>query len=342
MVDLEKLVRPSILKLKPYSSARDEYTGGEGIFVDANENPYGSLNRYPDPYQKELKQKLSELKDIAPNRIFVGNGSDEVIDLAFRIFCSPGIHKALTCSPTYGMYDVSSTINDVDLTKVPLQADFQLDIKGLTAYFNDPSFKLLFLCSPNNPTGNSLRIEDIELVLNQFKGIVILDEAYIDFSSEQSLIPLVENYNNLIVSQTFSKAWGLASARVGIAYSNTEIISLYNKVKPPYNISGINQKAALNALNKTNDYKANLESILEQKKCLKKQLDELEIVKKIYPSDANFFLIEVDNADKRYNQLSDLKIIVRNRNTQVKNCLRITVGTAEENNALIEQLKAMK
>lgn len=339
MIKIENIVRPNILDLQPYSSARDEFTGKEGIFLDANENPYGELNRYPDPYQAALKEKLSELKRVNSNNIFVGNGSDEVIDLTFRIFCSPGFDKALTFSPTYGMYDVSAAINNVELLKLPLNEEFQIDLEKLAPYFNDNSIKLMFICSPNNPTGNLMNTKDIEFILNNFNGIVILDEAYIDFAEADSLISLINQYNNLIVSQTFSKAWGLAAARVGLAYANPEIISLYNKVKPPYNVSELNQKAALNVLENIEVYQQNLVTILNEKEQLKQDLQQFDLVKKIYPTDANFLLIEVRNADAVYTTLVNQQIITRNRNKQVENCIRISVGTPEENNKLITALK---
>ncbi len=340
-MNIKELVRPNILELKPYSSARDEFSGEEGIFLDANENPFGELNRYPDPYQNELKQKLAELKGVSTNNIFVGNGSDEVIDLAFRIFCSPGFDKAITFSPTYGMYDVSAAINNVELLKLPLNKEFQIDLEKLEPYFNDSSIKMMFICSPNNPTGNLMNKNDIEYILNNFNGIVIIDEAYIDFAEADSLISLINQYNNLIVSQTFSKAWGLAAARVGTAYANREIITLYNKVKPPYNVSKINQQAAINALDNSSNFDKNLNLILAEKERLKTELQEIDLVKKIYPSDANFLLLEVDDANQLYTQLVSQQIITRNRNAQVTNCIRISVGTPEENNELINALKTL-
>lgn len=341
MINIENIVRPNILELKPYSSARDEFTGKEGIFLDANENPFGELNRYPDPYQNELKQKLAALKGVSINNIFVGNGSDEVIDLAFRIFCSPGFDKALTFSPTYGMYDVSAAINNVELLKLPLNEVFQIDIRKLEPYFNDNSIKLMFICSPNNPTGNLMNKNDIEFILNNFNGIVIIDEAYIDFAENASLISLINSYNNLIVSQTFSKAWGLAAARVGTAYANEEIIRLYNKVKPPYNVSKINQQAAIDTLDNSSRFEKNLNLILSEKERLKTELQKIDLVKKIYPSNANFLLIEVGDANQIYSKLVNQQIITRNRTTQVSNCLRISVGTPEENSALINALKTL-
>ena len=341
MVDLNTIVRSNILQLNPYSSARDEFTGSKGIFLDANENPYGELNRYPDPYQKKLKERLAELKDLNTNTIFLGNGSDEVIDLAFRIFCNPGFDKALTFSPTYGMYEVSAAINNTELLKLPLNQKFQIELNKLKPFFNDIHLKLIFICSPNNPTGNLINKKDIEYILNHFNGIVIIDEAYIDFAGVDSLIGLITKYNNLIVSQTFSKAWGLAGARVGIAYANKEIIKLYNKVKPPYNISELNQQAAITALENYQAYSTILARIISEKKRLIKELQKIKLIKKIYPSDANFLLVEVGNANKLYSDLISKKIITRNRNVQVSNCLRITVGTPEENDNLLNALNTL-
>lgn len=339
MINLEKLVRPNILELQPYSCARDEFSGKDGIFLDANENPFGNLNRYPDPYQIEVKQKLAELKKVEIKNVFVGNGSDEIIDLLFRIFCRPGVDKALTFTPTYGMYEVSAAINDIELLKLPLNEEFQINLVKVKEYLAEGNLKLIFICSPNNPTGNLINKEDIEFIINNFNGIVIVDEAYIDFAKTDSLIHSISKFNNLIVSQTFSKAWGLAAARVGLAYANEEIIILLNKLKPPYNVSELNQKAALQALENTNFYKDNLENILLEKEKLRTDLLKLDLVKKVYPSDANFLLIEVENADKIYTILNNQRIITRNRNKQVTNCIRITVGTPNENQILITALK---
>jgi len=339
MCKIENLVRPNILNLLPYSSARDEFNGNEGTFLDANENPFGSLNRYPDPCQSELKEKLAALKKVSIENICIGNGSDEIIDLAFRIFCEPGKDKALTFSPTYGMYDVSAAINNVELLKIPLNDSFQIDLQKITPFFIDSSIKLLFICSPNNPTGNTIDSKSIEFILHNFKGIVVIDEAYIDFSSQISKLKLLNSYSNLIVSQTFSKAWGLAAARVGVAYANETIISFYNKVKPPYNVSGLNQKAALNALNNQNIFDKNKSSILAEKQILKTELLKLNVVRNVYPSDANFLLVEFDNADDVYSYLVSQSIITRNRTTQVKNCIRISIGTSEENQKLVTALK---
>ncbi|AZI39399.1 histidinol-phosphate transaminase [Epilithonimonas vandammei] len=338
-IDIKNLVRKNILSLKPYSSARDEFEGENGIFLDANENPFGELNRYPDPYQLKIKQKLSELNQISTENIFLGNGSDEVIDLAFRIFCEPKKDKVLTFSPTYGMYEVSANINDVELINLELNKDFQIDLETLKPYFEDENLKIIFICSPNNPTGNS--IKNIKYILENFNGIVFIDEAYIDFSQEESFRNQIKNYSNLIVSQTFSKAWGMASVRVGIAYASEEIIKFYNKVKPPYNISQLNQDAILNTLNdeKINQVSENIKIILEEKKFLIQNLKKMNLVKTIFPSDANFVLIEVDNADSVYQELVNQNVIIRNRNSVIKNCLRITVGSPDENKKLIETLQ---
>ena len=284
MIDINQIIRPNILTLNPYTSARDAHTGREGVFLDANENPYGTLNRYPDPYQRKLKQKLAILKGVAQENIFIGNGSDEVIDLAFRIFCNPGEDKVLTFSPTYGMYSVSAAINNIELINLPLANDFQINMDELSPYLNDSSIKLIFICSPNNPTGNLIYSADIELILNQFEGIVILDEAYIDFANRDSLIGLLQSHNNLIVMQTFSKAWGLAAARLGTAYSSEEIIAIYNRVKPPYNVSAINQQAAIDALDNIKNFKEKLALIKTEKERLITKLKTIHRIKTIYPS----------------------------------------------------------
>lgn len=341
MNSIETLIRENIRALMPYSSARDEFSGKEGIFLDANENPFGTLNRYPDPYQKALKEKLSQLKDIPSNNIFIGNGSDEIIDLVFRIFCEPGKDKVVTFPPTYGMYEVSSAINNIEVVRVPLTPDFQIDFEEFfikTA--SNENIKIVFVCSPNNPTGNNLY--NIETLLQKTNAIVVVDEAYIDFSERNSLIEKLQNYPNLIVSQTFSKAFGLAAARVGVAYANQEIVTLLNKVKPPYNVSALNQKAALGVLENYKLVQYRINEILIQKKFLIKQLLEVKEVIKIYPSDANFLLVEFKNANLIYEKLIQHKIIVRNRNSLIKNCVRITIGTAEENLQLINELKNLK
>jgi histidinol-phosphate aminotransferase len=336
MFYLEKLIRPSLFNLKPYSSARDEFSGSEGIFLDANENPFGKLNRYPDPHQSALKKKISEVKSVAAENIFVGNGSDEVIDLIFRLFCVPGKDKALTFTPTYGMYDVSAAINDVELIKLPLNDSFQIDENKLEGYLNDEDLKLIFICSPNNPTGNN--IENITGITSKFKGIVVIDEAYIDFSEAMSFSKSINEYKNIIVMQTLSKAWGLAAARVGMAFADTSIIQHLDKIKPPYNVSGLNQEAAINALNNRMEFEKQKECILSQRSFLQEELIKVSCVKKIYPTDANFILAEMTDADKIYNELVNKKVITRNRNSVVKNCIRITVGSPEENKILIKTL----
>ncbi len=341
MIDIKQLVRANILELKSYTSARDEFFGEEGVFLDANENPFGILNRYPDPYQRKLKEQLARLKDVQPQNIFIGNGSDEVIDLALRIFCNPGVDKALIFTPTYGMYAVSAAVNAIEVLEVPLTQEFQIDVKKVEEVLADSSIKLIFICSPNNPTGNVLRRSDIETILERFKGIVLIDEAYIDFSQEISLISALDRYKNLIVSQTFSKAWGLAGARLGTAYANEEIIALFNKIKPPYNVSTLNQQAAIDVLNEQSVFEENLRVIQSEKQRLIDELQGIETVLKIYPSDANFLLVEMNDAERTYNALVERQIITRNRSTQVANCIRITIGAPTENNELINALKEL-
>jgi histidinol-phosphate aminotransferase len=336
MKDIKKLIRPNILALRPYSSARDEFKGKDGIFLDANENPFGNLNRYPDPYQKTLKEKLSALKNISTENIFIGNGSDEVIDLVFRIFCTPGKDKAIVCPPTYGMYEVSANINDVEIISIPLNENFQLDVEEILK----TEAKIIFLCSPNNPTANNLG--NIETIIQKFNGLVFLDEAYIDFSTQESLLQKVNDYPNLIVSQTLSKAWGRAAIRIGIAYASKEIISYYNKVKPPYNVSQINQYEAIKALDDMDTFTKNKNTILAQRTWLVEQLSSLSFVEKIYPSDANFVLVKTKNANAIYQKLVEEKIVVRNRHSVVENCLRITVGEPFENVKLIDSLKKIE
>ena len=339
-MDLQKLVRQNIISLKPYSSARDEFSGEAGVFLDANENPFGDLNRYPDPHQQTLKDKLKDIKKISSKQVFIGNGSDEVIDLLIRIFCNPSVDKIVVCPPTYGMYEVAAKINDVMVLSVPLTQDFQLDTEALQQVISQSepnTLKLIFLCTPNNPTGNS--IDNIEWILANFNGIVVVDEAYVDFSERTSFIEKLALYPNLVVVQTFSKAWGLAAARIGIAYASETIIALMQKVKPPYNVSSLNQEAALKALDNEHVIAHQKAHILEQRTYLETSLSQLPIVKKVFPSDANFILIEVEDADKLYEHLVIKNIVVRNRNTIIKNCLRITIGTIVENQYLIEVLK---
>jgi histidinol-phosphate aminotransferase len=341
MDDLNKLVRENVLKLIPYSCARDEFKGSTGIFLDANENPYGNLNRYPDPYQRELKAAISKVKGISEEKIFLGNGSDEIIDLCFRIFCNPGIDKTLTFTPTYGMYEVSSSVNDIEIIKVPLTETFQIDLQKTEPLLSDEKLKLIFVCSPNNPTANSMNFADVEYLIKRFRGIVVIDEAYIDFSEKPSFIGLVDKYPNLILMQTFSKAFGLAAVRVGMAFSNPAIIKYFNKLKPPYNISTINQKAALSKIGQIEKYKRQVSSIKKERERVVSILAKMKIVERIYPSDANFILVKVKNADYIYNALVNMNIIIRNRTSVVKNCLRITIGKKSENDKLINALKSI-
>jgi histidinol-phosphate aminotransferase len=340
MFKLKNIVRNNILNLKPYSSARDEFSGDSSIFLDANENPFGKLNRYPDPYQKKLKKILGTIKSINDENIFIGNGSDEIIDLVYRVFCTPKKNKAITFSPSYGMYDVSAEINEVELIKIPLNNSFQIDLHILKKYLENKNIKVIFICSPNNPTGNN--INNIEWILENFNGIVVVDEAYIDFSFVDSFITKITKYPNLIVLQTLSKAWGLAAARVGMGFASKEIISILNKVKPPYNISELNQHAAIDALENYDSFKKTKAIIIEQKNWLVKNLSTLKFVKKIFPSDANFILVETTNAIKIYNYLVENKIITRNRHMVVNNCIRITIGTKKENIQLFDVLKKLQ
>jgi histidinol-phosphate aminotransferase len=342
MTDIHKLVRENVRSLTPYSCARDEFTGKEGIFMDANENPYGNLNRYPDPYQRELKSSISRIKGIAEENIFLGNGSDEIIDLCFRIFCNPGVDKALAFTPTYRMYEVSAAINDVELIKVPLSEDFQIEPESLFQFLKDPGLKLIFICSPNNPTGNLMKESAVKTIISSFNGIVVIDEAYIDFTEKPSLIKLLSRHRNLIVMQTFSKAMGLAAARVGMAFMDSSVVTYFNKMKPPYNISTINQKAALKSLSKIDLLKKRIRRIITERERLARSLKKMSIIEKIFPSDSNFLLVKTKNADFIYNELIDNKIIVRNRNKMVSGCIRITIGTPAENDKLIRSLRAIK
>ncbi len=343
--DVEKLVRENIKKLKPYSSARSEYRGNAEVFIDANENAYGSpseenYNRYPDPLQWQLKQQISNIKGVPPQNIFVGNGSDEVIDLALRIFCEPKKDNVIICPPTYGMYKVCANINDVEAREVFLTPDFQLDVEGILSA-TDEQTKLLFICSPNNPTGNDLNRMDIELLLNNFSGLVLIDEAYINFSMQKTFIPELVEYENLIVMQTLSKAWGLAGLRLGLAFASEIILDLFNKVKPPYNINQSSQQLAIKALANIEEVNNNIKNIVQQRNWVHDQLQQFKFVQIIYSSDANFILVKVDDADKLYQYLLMNRIIVRNRSKEplCENCIRITIGTEEENQKLINALK---
>lgn len=343
---LNKLVRDNIKNLKPYSSARHEFSGKASVFLDANENAYGSpladpFNRYPDPLQWQLKFQLARIKGVPAENIFIGNGSDEVIDLAYRIFCDPVKDNVIICPPTYGMYEVSAHINDVAIQKVNLTQDFQLDVDGILEAV-DANTKLLFICSPNNPTGNNMKRDDVEILLNNFPGIVIIDEAYINYSKQKTFIQELTEYPNLIVMQTLSKAWGLAALRVGLCYASMDIIDLYNKVKPPYNINEASQQLALEALQDTGTVNNWIKEVVRQKEILDLHLNEFSFIEKVYPSDANFILVKVADANHLYDHLSSNEVIVRNRSKEVhcENCLRITVGTPEENTILINLFKS--
>jgi len=342
MINLNKLVRKNVKDIIPYSCARDEFRGNAAIFMDANENPYGSLNRYPDPYQMELKAAISALRKIPTERIFLGNGSDEIIDLCFRVFCNPGTDRALTFSPTYGMYQVSAAANDITIIKVPLNSSFQIDLKDVMPWLSDESLKLIVVCSPNNPTGNCMNRITLEKIITGFNGIVLLDEAYIDFADEPSFRDKTEEFPNLIVMQTFSKAFGLASVRVGMAFTNPAIVTYFNKMKPPYNISMINQKTVLQKLLKPDEYIEEVRKIRGGRLMLSEELIKLPVIEKVYPSDANFLLVKVKDARQLYNYLVGRGIIIRNRDSVVSNCLRITVGTEEENRELLRTLKSFK
>jgi len=345
MFDIEAIVRNNIKALKPYSSARDEFHGAATIFLDANENSYGSplrqqYNRYPDPLQHALKEKISKVKGVPAENIFLGNGSDEAIDILFRIFCEPGRDNVIICPPTYGMYEVSANINNVEVKKVPLLADFQLDVESILESVDDNS-RLLFICSPNNPTGNSIHPDDIELLIQKFPGIVAIDEAYINYSKQSSFIKLLTEYPNLVILQTFSKAWGLAALRLGMAFASANIIGYMNKVKPPYNINESTQQLASQALDNIQWVNEHIRETVSERAKLAEQLRPLSVVQKIYPTDANFLLVKVTEPDKIYHYLTDKGIVVRNRSkvTLCEGCLRITIGTKEENVSLIESLK---
>lgn len=345
--DLNQLLRENIKNLKPYSSARDEFKGEASIFLDANENSFGSpltkwYNRYPDPLQLQVKEKLAAIKGVPAENIFLGNGSDECIDLLIRAFCVPGEDNILICPPTYGMYEVSAHINDVAIRKVPLTATFQLDLPAIEEAVDDHT-KLIFLCSPNNPTGNALNREDIEVILNNYFGIVVIDEAYINFSAHRTFTQELEDYPNLVVMQTLSKAWGLAALRVGMAFASEEIIGVMNRIKPPYNINQASQDLVLRALEEVGQVNDMIREIVQQRELLKESLLKLKLVQNVYPSDANFLLVKVDAARETYNKLLEKGIVVRDRSNVIlcEECLRITVGTPLENKKLVEALGAM-
>jgi histidinol-phosphate aminotransferase len=345
MKKIEDLIRPHLLHITPYSSARDEFTGTKGIFLDANENSFGSVldkgfNRYPDPSQNDLKKKLARIKKVLPDQIFLGNGSDEPIDLVIRIFCEPGIDNIVVMPPTYDMYEVSASIHNAEVRKVPLTNQFEIDSEKVLNKI-DPNTKLIFLCSPNNPTGNSFDRKQIVNILRKFEGITVIDEAYIDFSASAGFLRELKYHDNLIILQTMSKAWGLAGIRLGIAYARSEIIRILNKIKYPYNINVSTQKIIADALNFENRKNEMVKAILDQRTFLEKKLKELEIVEKVYSSDANFLLVRFKDASSVYAFLLSQNIIVRNRSRLLlcENSLRITVGTPEENAALVNHLQ---
>ncbi|MGI8811930.1 MAG: histidinol-phosphate transaminase [Pyrinomonadaceae bacterium] len=344
MFDPIVLARRNIQKLRPYSSARHEFAGTADVYIDANENSMGSpagggLNRYPDPLQSDLKKLLATAKGLSADRIFVGNGSDEAIDLLFRVFCEPRRDRALIFPPTYGMYKVAAAINDVAVDEVFLTSEFQLDLPNIIDRLNAET-KLVFICSPNNPTGNSIRRDDIVTVLQRAEGLVIVDEAYVDFSVFPSVTRLIDEYPNLVVLQTFSKAWGLAGARVGLAFADERVISLLNRVKPPYNVSRPAQNVAIDALSEPSNIDKWKEEILTERKALKAFLGQLTFVLAVYPSDANFLLVKFTDAAVVYRFLLDRRIVVRDRSSEpfCEGCLRITVGTRHENRLLMSSL----
>ena len=344
-IDIASLLRPHLRQLQPYTSARDEYSGSDGVFLDANENPFGSstsqdFNRYPDPYQTALKQEISKIKGANPAQIFLGNGSDEAIDLLFRAFCNPGQDNVILLPPTYGMYGVSAAINGVEVRNVPLTPDFQLQPEKILSAVNAHS-KILFLCSPNNPSGNAVKREDILFLLENFPGIVVVDEAYIDFSEGASLLTVLDQHPNLLVMQTLSKAWGLASLRLGMAFASSELIRVLNQIKPPYNISGLTQETVLSALQNKGKVDEFIQLILEERKFLQKELERLPYILRVHNSDANFLLVQFEHPNQVYEDLVKEKIIVRNRSSVLHcaGCLRITVGTREESIALLQALE---
>jgi histidinol-phosphate aminotransferase len=345
MKTLQELTRPNIWSLKPYSSARDEYKGfTASVFLDANENPYNSPNnRYPDPLQQELKTKLAGLKNALPEQVFLGNGSDEAIDLMFRAFCEPERDNVVAIDPTYGMYQVCADVNNVEYRKVLLDESFRFSAEKLLAATDDRT-KLIFLCSPNNPTGNELPRDEVEKVIEGFDGLVVLDEAYNDFSGVPTMLARLGAYPNLVVLQTFSKAWALAAIRLGMAFASPDIIAILNKIKYPYNVNRLTQKEGLDALHRYCEIERWVKVLIEEREILMKDVERLHCVEKVFPSDANFFLVRVTDAVGIYNHLVSLGVIVRNRHAVALcgNCLRITVGTRAENNRLIEALKNIK
>lgn len=346
MVNITNLIRKNIALLEPYSSARDEYKSGKQsnlIFVDANENPFNNgVNRYPDPQQTKLKSYLAKTKGVSTENILLGNGSDEVLDLLIRAFCEPNKDKIIILPPTYGMYGVLANINSVFVTKIPLTNNFEPNVKAILD--NSQNSKILFLCSPNNPTGNSFKTDTILNLISNFNGIVVIDEAYIDFSENESLIGFINKYPNLVVIQTLSKAHGMAGIRLGVCYASNQIIAVLNKIKPPYNINTLTQNFALKQLQNSTAITQQIKIIKTERSWLGKALNTISFIEKVYPSQANFLLVKVDNAKKRYQQLIQQNIVVRDRSNEVNcdNCLRITIGTPEENKRLLTTLKKLQ
>ena len=345
MRSLKELTRPNVWALKPYSSARDEYSGVEAsVFLDANENPYNTPNnRYPDPLQRDLKALIAPLKGVKEENIFLGNGSDEAIDLIFRAFCRPGIDNVVAIDPTYGMYQVCAEVNDVEYRKMLLDVYYQFKASSLLSAM-DENTKAMFICSPNNPTGNSLCRKEIESLLKKFDGLVVVDEAYIDFSSSESLLKDLEQYPNLIVLQTFSKAWGCAAIRLGMAFASPEIIAIFNKIKYPYNVNRLTQEEAIKVLKQPEQIKEWVYTLLEERTRVMEEIVKLPCCVRVFPTDANFFLAKVYEATQIYNYLVGEGIIVRNRTNVAlcNDCLRITIGTKEENDALLDALRKVE
>lgn len=344
MFDLDKLVRPNVKVLTPYSSARDEFKGEASVFLDANENSLGSplvkwYHRYPDPLQWKVKEKIGAIKSIRPEQIFLGNGSDECIDLLYRAFCNPGKDNIIICPPTYGMYEVSANVNDVEIRKAPLLEDYQLNLAHIEQLV-DSNTKIIWLCSPNNPTGNSLNLHDIEFVLNNFEGLVVVDEAYINFARQASVVKWLADYPNLVVMQTLSKAWGLAGLRLGMMFASEEIIQVINRIKPPYNIGQHTQELVSQALEEVGQVNDMIRALVDMREALAEVLEQMAIVKKVYPSDANFLLVQMDHAREVYEFLLTKGIVVRDRSKVIlcDGSLRITVGTEAENTRLVDAL----
>jgi len=347
-MDINNLQRENIKNLRPYSTARDEYKGQASVYLDANENSFGSpleknYNRYPDPLQLDLKEEIGKIKGVPIENTFLGNGSDEAIDLLYRAFCEPGKDNVIVLPPTYGMYEVSANINNVELRKVNLLPSFQLDMEGIAEAIDEHT-KMIFICSPNNPTGNSIIRTDIETILANFEGLVVIDEAYINFSKQRTFIQELTEYPNLVILQTFSKAWGLAALRLGMAFAARPVIDILNKVKPPYNINQATQDIALEALKNVEQVNEWIRITVSERDRLSKDLLDLDLVTKVYPSDANFILTEVKDASAVYHHLVEQGIIVRDRSKVIlcEGCLRITVGTSTENETLLDNLKSFQ